>query len=43
MQFIFNDETARSNTVEGLKAFDSQSLASQAEKMKKFSFYDACY
>ena len=32
MQIIFDDQTVRSNTVQGLKDFYSQSLATQAEK-----------
>ena len=41
MQFISNDETVRSNTVQDLKDCNSQSLATQAKK-KTISFYDAC-
>ena len=32
MQIIFNDQTVRSNTVQDLKDFNSQSLATQAKK-----------
>ena len=35
MQFISNDKTVRSNTVQDLKEFDSQSIATQAEKGKQ--------
>ena len=37
---ISNDKTIGSNTVQGLKDFNSQYLATQA---KTESFYDACY
>ena len=32
IQFIFNDKTVRSDTVQDLKEFNSQSLALQAKK-----------
>ena len=32
MQIISNDQTVRSNTVQDLKEFNSQSLATQAKK-----------
>ena len=35
MQIIANDETVRSNTVQGSKRFNSQSLATPAEKVEK--------
>ena len=36
MQIIFNDQTVRSNTVQHLKEFNSQSLATQAKKGEHF-------
>ena len=35
MQFIFNDQTVRSRTVQDLKGFNSQSLATQDKKRKQ--------
>ena len=35
MQIISNDETKRSNTVQNLKEFNCQTLASQARKGEK--------
>ena len=32
MQFLSNDKTVRSNTIQDLKEFNSQSLATQAKK-----------
>ena len=43
MQIISNEQTVRSNTMQDLKEFNSQSLATQAKKGKTISFYDACY
>ena len=42
MQSISYDQTVRSDTVQNLKEFNSQSLATQA-KRRTTSFYDACY
>ena len=41
MQFISIDKTVRSDTVQDLKEFHSQSLTTQAKK-RTISFYDAC-
>ena len=43
MQLNSNDQTLRSNTVQDLKGFNSQSLATTAKKKRRISFYDACY
>ena len=43
MQFIFFDETGRSITVQDLPAFNWQSLAKQAKKMRRTSFYGAYF
>ena len=37
-----NDKTVRSNTVQKLKYFNSESLTTQAKKRRPFSFFDAC-
>ena len=38
MQIISNDEIVRSNTVRDLKEFNSQSLATQAQKGEQLVF-----
>ena len=43
MQIICNIETVRINTIQDLKDFHSQSLATQAKKYITISLYDACY
>ena len=43
MRNISNDQNVRNNTVQGLKEFNSQSLATQAKKRRTIGFYDACY
>ena len=40
MQFISNDQTARNNTVQDIKDFNSQSLVTQAKK-RTISFCNA--
>ena len=35
MQFFSNDKTVRSNTVNGVKEFNNQSLATQAKKCEQ--------
>ena len=43
MQIISNDQTVRSETVQDLKVFNSQSLATPARTISKtISFYEAC-
>ena len=41
MQTISKDKTVKSNTVQGLKVFKSQSLSTHAKKRGTISFYDA--
>ena len=41
-QIIFNDKKLRSNTVQGLKEFISQSLSTQAQR-RTTGFFDARY
>ena len=43
MQIIFKDKTVRSDTIQDLKEFNSQSLSSQAKKGRTVDFNDACY
>ena len=43
MQIISNDKTVRSNTVQDLKDYNLQTLATQAKKRRTISFYDAFY
>ena len=43
MEITSTDKTVRSDTVQDLKDFNSQLLATQAKKRRKISFYDACY
>ena len=43
MQIFSNDKTVRSNTVQDLKEFNSQSLSTRVKKRRTASFYDACY
>ena len=43
MQNISNDKTGRSNTVQNLKDFNSQSSATQVKKRRTISLHDACY
>ena len=43
MQIISDDKTVRSNTVQDLKEFNSQSSATPAKKKEKTSLDDACY
>ena len=43
MQIFSDDQTVRSNIVQDIKEFKSQSLATQPKKGEKSSFYDACY
>ena len=43
MQIISNDKTIGSNTLQDLKVFISQSLATQAKKSKTIILYDACF
>ena len=42
MQFISNDSTLRSNTVQDIKDFNSQSLATQVKKKRTIKFFNAC-
>ena len=42
MQNISSDQTVRSNTVQDLIVFNSQSIATQAKK-RTTSFFDACF
>ena len=42
MQIISKDRTVRSDAVQNLKDFNSQSLATQVKKKRAISFYDAC-
>ena len=42
MKIISNDQTVRSNTVQDLGEFNSQSLATQAKKENNY-LYNACY
>ena len=41
MQIIYLDNTVRSNTLQDLKVFISHSLATEAEKKRTISFYEA--
>ena len=43
LQKIANDKTVRNDTLQVLKEFKKQSLATQAKKRWTNSFYDACY
>ena len=43
MQVTSNDKTARSNTVQDLKEFNSQSFLTPTKKKRTICFYDACY
>ena len=43
MQIISNDQSVRIKTVQDLKEFNSQSVATQDKKRRTISFYDACY
>ena len=42
MQIISNDKTVRLDTIQDLKEFKNQSLATQAKK-RTIVFHDACY
>ena len=43
MQIISADKTVRSDTIEDLKEFNSQSATTQAKKNRAISFCDTCY
>ena len=43
MQIISNDKTVRSDIVQDLKIFNSQSLSTQTKKRRTITFHDACY
>ena len=43
MQNISSEKTVRSNTVQDLKGFNSESSTTEAEKRRTVSLYDACY
>ena len=43
MEIISTDKTVRNDTIEDLKDFNSQSLATQAKKRRTTSFYDGRY
>ena len=43
IQIIANYKLVRSDTVQDLKDFNSQSLSTQAKKKRTTSFYDASY
>ena len=40
---ISNDKIVKKDTIQDLKDFNSQSLATQAIKKRTISFYDVCY
>ena len=42
IQIIAIDKTARSDTVQDLEDFNSESLTTQAKNRLTISFYDAC-
>ena len=42
MKGISNDKAVRSDTIQDLKDFNSQSLTTQAKKKRTASFNDAC-
>ena len=41
-QIISNDQTVKNNTIQDLKEFNSQSLATKAKKRRTINFYDGC-
>ena len=43
MRIFSNDKTVRKDTIQDLKDFNSQSLATQFKKRRTIGFYDACY
>ena len=43
MQIISTDKTVRSNTVNDIKEFNNQPLATQAKKRRTVGNYDTCY
>ena len=42
LQILFNDKTVRSDTIQVLKEFNNQFLATQAKKRRTVGKYDAC-
>ena len=43
IQIISDDQSVIGDTIQDLKEFNYQSLATQAKKRRTISFYDACY